>query len=190
MERQPFVTSLTAAPSYRLGEPILITFKVKNTGSETYQLLTWGTPLEGELSADCFTVRRDGEAIPYDGKLVKRGDPPPEAYVVVQPGEQLVSSVDISDAYAIDQVGDYTVALNPSFFDAFVVPDNVRQAPRRRHAHEPHRLPSVQGGGRCETQAHDRTGGSQGVTATTKMIGVAVHNQKTTGGSEWNVSPL
>jgi hypothetical protein len=141
MDHQPFVTALTAEPSYRLGDAILITFEIENTGSETYQLLTWGTPLEGQFTVDCLTVRRDGELVPYDGRLVKRGDPPPEAYVVIRPGERLKKTVDISHTYAIDQAGDYTVTLNASFFDAFPVPGNAKQAPRKRQAHESHKLP-------------------------------------------------
>jgi hypothetical protein len=145
LEYQPFSTTLTAEPSYRLGDPILLTVEIENPdpGGETYQLLTWGTPLEENLTVDCLTVRRDDEVIPYDGKLVKRGDPPPEAYVVIQPGERLKQSVDISEAYAIDQMGDYTVTLNASFFDAFPVPGNAKQAPRKRQAHESHKLPTA-----------------------------------------------
>jgi hypothetical protein len=140
MDKQPFVATITSEPSYKLGDPIVITFEVQNTSAETYQLLNWGTPLEGQFTADCFTVERDGEIIPYDGKFVKRGDPHSEAYVVIQPGEVLTEAIDISDAYAIDQVGDYTVTLNATFLDAFSVPGNAKIGPRKRQNHQPHKL--------------------------------------------------
>jgi hypothetical protein len=41
MKRQPFETTLTAEPSYRLGDPILITFAIENKGNEPYQVLKW-----------------------------------------------------------------------------------------------------------------------------------------------------
>ena len=174
MDHQPFVTSLTAESSYRLGDPLLITFEIENTDSESYQLLTWGTPLEGQFTVDCLLVRRDGELVPYDGRLVKRGDPPPEAYVVIRPGERLKETVDISQAYSIEQVGDYTVTLNASFFDAFPVPENVKQAPRKRQAHEFHKLPPavvqfkvVAGGG---GQAHGRASGPEGVVGRSSPV--------------------
>ena len=73
-DRQPIEASLQAAASYRLGEPIDVTFTVRNTSSQTYQVLTWGTPLEHDVT-DFLTVERDGEALAYDGRIVKRGDP-------------------------------------------------------------------------------------------------------------------
>ena len=141
MREQPFVTSLKADPSYALGDPILVTFAIQNNSGETYQILKWGTPLERPLSGDCLTVKRDGEVVPYDGKLVKRGDPPSEAYLLIKPNERIESTIDISEAYAIDQVGDYTVTINAKFLDAFAVPGDAKAGPRKRHAFEPHPIP-------------------------------------------------
>ena len=140
MKDTPFRTSLTAASSYQLGEPILVTFEIENAGSEAYQVLTWGTPLEGQFTLDCFKVERDGERVPYDGKLVSRGDPKANSYVVIDAGERLEETIDISEAYAIDRAGEYSVTLKASFFDAFVVPGKARQAPRKRRNHERQKL--------------------------------------------------
>ena len=132
MRRQPFVTSLSANASYALGDPILVTFEIENAANETYQLLKWGTPLERPLTGDCLTVRRDGQVVPYDGKLVKRGDPPIDSYLSIGPNERLQSTVDISEAYAIDSVGDYTVTLKavPAVpVDGTVVYPNLLTAP-------------------------------------------------------------
>src|SRR5471032_2087173 len=94
MRQQPFVATLTAQPVYALGDPIVITVDIENTSAEAYQLLTWGTPLEPTLSGDCFVVERDGQNIPYDGRYVKRGDPPASAYTLIGPGERQSLSVD------------------------------------------------------------------------------------------------
>src|SRR4051794_12871032 len=143
MKHQPFTTTLTAETSYRLGEPVLIKFEIENTGSESYQILKWGTPLEGKLTADCFNVEFEGENVPYDGKLVKRGDPPAEAYEIIGPGIRLTKTVDIADTYAINRAGNYKVTLNAAFFDAHAVPGNAKQAPRKRQNHESHKLPTA-----------------------------------------------
>ena len=93
------------------------------------------------ITGDCLIVQRDGEIIRYDGKLVKRGDPPVDAYVLIGPKQGLQSTLDISEAYAVDRVGDYTVRLNALFFDAFTVQGNAKADPRKRQVHEPHELP-------------------------------------------------
>jgi len=141
MKHQPFATSLLAEASYKLGDPILVTFEIENRGTESYQLLDWGTPLENQFTRDFLTVSRDGERLPYQGKRVARQDPSDAAYVLIRPGERLKSTLDISRAYPIDRAGSYTVTLNAWFFDAFAVPGNTRLPARKRHDHERHELP-------------------------------------------------
>lgn len=141
MKRQPFKVSFKAQPNYRLGDPIFIDFEIENTGVETCQVLKWGTPLEGQFTMSYLSVERNGEHVPYDGKLVSRGDPPAVAYIIIGPGEKLKEPVDISEAYAIDRVGDYTITLKASFLDAFTVSGNAKQPPRKRQNFQSHRLP-------------------------------------------------
>ena len=126
-----FDCKITTAPKYRIGEPILLTFKITNTSKDSYQLLTWQTPLEREVF-NFFTVERDGEIIEYDGRLVKRGDPPIEAYVRIGPGETLSEEVDLSASYAFDKPGKYTVTVSGRINDAFKISGSGKQAPRKR----------------------------------------------------------
>src|SRR5438874_2925773 len=122
MERhQVFSTNLTAAPTYRVGEPINVTFELRNNATEPFQILAWDTPLEGSVT-NYFEVRRDGELVEYNGPFVKRGDPSPESYAVIQPGQQIAQTVDISTSYPIDRPGQYTVTLNAILHDAFPIP--------------------------------------------------------------------
>lgn len=141
LDHQPFATSLHAAASYQLGQPVLVTLEIENNTGQAYQILKWGTPLEDPLTVDCFLVSRDGQILPYDGRHVKRGDPSPDSYALIGPGEKLSHSVDISQAYAIDAPGHYTVTLNATLFDAFPVPSHAKQPPRRRRDHQHHKLP-------------------------------------------------
>lgn len=41
---------LSSADSYTLRDPIRITFELKNTATQAYQLLTWATPFEEEVT--------------------------------------------------------------------------------------------------------------------------------------------
>jgi hypothetical protein len=137
VNHRSLATTLLAEPTNRLGEPIVLTLEIENEEVETLQLLKSGTPLEDEFTADYLIVEREGEVIPYDGKLVKRGDPSIEAYVVLRPGEKLKTTVEVSAAYSIDRPGDYTVTLNATFLDAFAISGDEKEAARGREDHEP-----------------------------------------------------
>jgi len=136
-------TEIESEGHYRLGARIVLTFVLRNQSSETYALLTWGTPFEGTLTGDCLDVQRDHEVVAYDGVLVKRGDPPPGAYLLISPGEERREPVDISTAYAIDRPGAYTVTLDATAPDAFTVPQGAKPGPRTRRDFQPLTLPSA-----------------------------------------------
>lgn len=142
MERHPLSTNLTTRATHTLGDPIVVTLDVTNNGSETLQVLTWGTPLENELTADCLRVERDGEVLPYDGKLVKRGNPTPDAYITIRPGQSARGRVDITTAYPVDRPGSYAVTLDATLFDVFTVPGTAKQPPRMLQDLQPHSLPA------------------------------------------------
>ncbi len=96
------------------GEAVNLRFTlVNNTDSELY-VLKWFTPLEG-LGGEIFRIERDGEAIPYEGPLALRGDPTPDAYVLLGPGESVSAEVDLATAYDFSKAGEYTIEfLSPS----------------------------------------------------------------------------
>jgi len=143
MEKQPFTVMLSAQEYYRLGEPVIVGFEIKNTGNESCQVLKWGTPLEGQITEDCLMVERNGEPIRYDGKRVHRGNPPEDAYVVIGPGEGVSETIDISKVYAIDRAGDYSVTLKAGFFDAFQLPDERKQPPHIQRDFKSHKFPTA-----------------------------------------------
>lgn len=141
-EHKSLETFLTGSPIYKLGEPILITFEIKNTSNKTYQILKWDTPLEQKIYDDFLTLQYDGQTLAYDGKFVKRGNPSLESYAIIRPGEQLKETVDISKVYPIYKPGDYTATLTSSIKDVFTITGNTKEAPRSRQNHEPHSLDS------------------------------------------------
>jgi hypothetical protein len=139
MPRQTITGTLTSEATYALGDPVVLTLEIENTSSKAWHLLTWGTPFEDRLTGDCLIVERDGRPVPYDGRIVKRGDPASTSYIEIAPGEKAHTTIDITTAYAIDSPGTYTATLNVTFNDAFSGPSGA--APRARAAHQPLTLP-------------------------------------------------
>jgi peptidyl-Lys metalloendopeptidase len=90
------------------GEAVRLKFTLTNHSPEGLYVLNWYTPLEGILG-EIFRVERDGQAIPYEGPLVMRGDPLPENYVLLEPGASVSAEVDLATAYDFSQEGEYTI---------------------------------------------------------------------------------
>ena len=141
--RRAIEASLSAADTYRLGDPIDVTYSLTNTGTRPYQVLVWETPLEAEVT-DFLTLERDGERIRYDGRRVKRGDPVDDDYVLLAPGERVDRTVDISRSYPIQATGVYTATLKSAVMDAFPVTTDAKRPPRLRAQHDAQPLDPVQ----------------------------------------------
>ncbi|MGD2147085.1 MAG: hypothetical protein PVH41_10355, partial [Anaerolineae bacterium] len=96
------------------GRSVELTFTLFNRSDTALYVLNWFTPLEG-LGGQIFRVERDGEAVPYEGPLAYRGDPTPEAYVLLGAAESVSAEVDLATAYDFSKAGVYTVEfLSPS----------------------------------------------------------------------------
>jgi hypothetical protein len=100
--------TLEAPSSLPNGEAVWLKFTLANHSEEKLYVLTWYTPLEGILGR-IFQVERDGQAVPYEGPLVMRGDPLPEDYVLLEPGASVSAEVDLATVYDFSQVGEYTI---------------------------------------------------------------------------------
>jgi len=74
----PLACRLQAAPTHPAGGPITVRFVLRNPGRRAVSVLDWHTPLEG-LLGDIFSIRPlGGDALRYQGPMVKRGDPEPD----------------------------------------------------------------------------------------------------------------
>ena len=92
------------------GEPIIVKFLLKNISEDPLYLLRWYTPLEG-IAGEIFDVTRDGQKVPFIGLLAYRGDPTPESYVLLNPGEEVTAEVNIAEAYDFSEPGRYTITF-------------------------------------------------------------------------------
>jgi peptidyl-Lys metalloendopeptidase len=96
------------------GDSVELEFTLINHSETGLYVLKWYTPLEG-LAGEIFRIERDGQPIPYQGILATRITPPPEAYVLLEPGEALSAEVDLATAYDFSKSGEYTIEfLSPS----------------------------------------------------------------------------
>ena len=68
--------------SYKKGEKPTLIFELTNHSKTPLQILKWNTPLEG-LKSDCLVVTKNRKEIEHDGRLVKRGSPRPEDFIVL-----------------------------------------------------------------------------------------------------------
>jgi hypothetical protein len=103
-----FSCSLTMRPEYCLGDAVVLRAALRHDGAEDLYVLTWGTPLEGP-SGDCVDVLFGGERLPYEGPMVKRGDPDDGDYVLVPVGRAVQAELDLTLLYPLAEPGDYEV---------------------------------------------------------------------------------
>ncbi len=92
---------------------VQVTVSVTNTTREALSVLRWDLPSASHDNA-LFSIERDGVPVAYTGKLVKRGAPTADDYVLMQPGQTLDVQVELSSAYDLSRSGTYTVAFASS----------------------------------------------------------------------------
>lgn len=90
------------------GDVVELTFSLINNTDSNLYVLKWFTPLEG-IGGEIFRVKRDGQTVPYQGILVSRGDPTPDAYVSLAAGEAAMAQVDLATSYDFSKGGTYTI---------------------------------------------------------------------------------
>ena len=97
---------------YLTGEGANLIFELTNHTRKPLHILKWYTPLEG-LKSDCLHVLKNGKTIAYDGRLVKRGQPKPQDFVLLEPGKSISAKVDIGEAYNMKSAGKVKVNYKP-----------------------------------------------------------------------------
>lgn len=106
----PLSCQLAAAATIRAATPAMVRLTLRNTTDHPLEVLRYFTPFEG-LLGEVFVVRYQGEPIPYQGPMVKRGPPADEDWLPVGPGGSLSAEVDISGAWDLSRPGVYSLQL-------------------------------------------------------------------------------
>ena len=107
---------LEAQNSYIIGQPVLITFTLENVTEKDVYVLTWYTPLEG-IKGNIFKVTRNGIELPYEGRMIKRGNPVREDYIQIKPMGSASSTVDLTPAFNMDVRGEYHVEFIKNIYE-------------------------------------------------------------------------
>lgn len=114
------------------GSPTSLRFSLANRTAAPLWVLRWNTPLEG-WKGTILTVTANGTEIPYQGPMLKRGDPSREDYVEIPAGESASATVDLSQVYEVSQPGRYEVTVTGGLHD---VAKDGAAVPRPRDRHE------------------------------------------------------
>jgi len=124
---------LSGQSRYASGEPVILRFSVSNGSDRTVWLLSWLSPLEG-LRGDILTVVCDGKVLPYEGIMMKRGDPAKADYIEIGPNGTAFKDFDLSLSYTLSPSRDCKVEFSGHFLDACLIEGNV---PRKREQFKP-----------------------------------------------------
>ncbi len=114
----PFICTIEMAPVYPLGEDVTLRYTIKNQTNEDRRLLCWNTLLEG--IGTWLWLDHEGTIISYDGRLVSRGDPSPDEYVIVLAGASISGSVELSEAYDLSKPGKYEARVDTYIQDQYL----------------------------------------------------------------------
>lgn len=114
LQAQTFEPSLAAtleiAETLETGESVPVQFSLKNDSSDDVRMLVWGTPLEG-VYGRIFKVLRNGDPVPYEGIVVRRGEPTADDYIVIPAGQSVSAEVDLAKSYNFSAAAEYEVAF-------------------------------------------------------------------------------
>jgi len=140
---------LEPRPPLAAGGPAKLRFELTNRSQAPVWVLRWNTPLEG-WRGTILRITKDGEEIPFQGPMFKRGDPASGDYAEIAAGSRAEATVDLAEVYDLSRPGHYRVEVVGDLVDA--TPDGG-SVPRPRDRH--HLVPL-----RCEPVALEIAPGS------------------------------
>jgi hypothetical protein len=127
---------LESRPPLVAGGPAKLHFELTNRSQAPVWVLRWNTPLEGWRGTILRITRdgRDGEEIPFQGPMFKRGDPAHGDYAEIAAGGRSEATVDLAEVYDLSRPGRDRVEVVGDLVD--VTPDGG-SVPRPRDLHHP-----------------------------------------------------
>jgi hypothetical protein len=123
---------LEARNSYIIEQPVPVTFILQNVTHKDVYVLNWYTPFEG-IKGKIFKVTRNGIEIPYEGRMMKRGNPTREDYIHIKPLGSVSSIVDLTLAFNMDIPGEYHTEYIKHIYDLSF---DEKMLPRTQSEHQ------------------------------------------------------
>ena len=96
--------------SYQASDALLIKFELSNNTNQDIKILKWQTPLEGGFNANMFDVYNGLARVNYIGRLVKRGAPKDQDYIILTAGKTISELINLEQGYDISAMGDYSIS--------------------------------------------------------------------------------
>jgi hypothetical protein len=112
----PIECTLDSVTPLEAGGTVAVRMRLMNRSNEPVWFLRWNTPFEG-WRGTIFTVTRGGAEIPFQGPMMKRGDPGAEEYVQIPAGQSVVGTADLSQIYDLGKPGLYELKVTGSLQD-------------------------------------------------------------------------
>lgn len=101
---------IETAHEYKLGEPIIVTGTLHNSGTADAWILFRNTFLAPNWQ-DCVALAHDGTSVPYTGDMVFHHAPGHDSYTRIPAGKSVSRQIDLSARYAITEPGDYEASF-------------------------------------------------------------------------------
>ncbi len=105
--------------SFAESDDVIVHVAITNPNDFPIRILKWFTPLNG-VERSLFTVTRNGEPVPYIGKMVKRAAPTEADYITLEPGASVTSDVNLAEVYALSVSDHYQVAYDVTSLQLYV----------------------------------------------------------------------
>jgi peptidyl-Lys metalloendopeptidase len=102
---------IETAPEYKLGEPILVTGTLSNSGTKDAWILFRNTFLAPNWQ-DCVAITRQGASVQYTGDLVFHHAPGHDSYTRIPAGKSVSRQIALSAKYDITEPGDYEASFH------------------------------------------------------------------------------
>lgn len=125
---------LEAVPPLTAGGPAAVRFTLTNLRDSPVWVLRWNTPLEERWKGTIFKVTAGGRELPYQGPMVKRGDPGREEYAEIPAGESTTAVADLAQVYDLATPGRYRVEVVQGLQDLVTDAAEVPRPRDRQHA--------------------------------------------------------
>ncbi|MFG0835158.1 protease [Aeromonas bivalvium] len=108
----------------RVDEPLALAMALSNQGEDTLEVLSWFTPFEGWF-ADAIDLTLDGQVIPYQGPLAKRGAPGADDRLIIGPRQRIKAEAELTQVYDLSRPGHYRLS-----YRSMPVQDDQELSPR------------------------------------------------------------
>ena len=105
--------------SFDGSDDVLVRVTITNPNNYPIRILKWFTPLYG-IERSLFTVTRNGESVPYIGRMIKRAEPTEADYITLEAGGSVTADVNLSEYYELSSSDDYEVMYDVTSLQLYV----------------------------------------------------------------------